>query len=71
MSSDELVNQIWYAAAYTVQMCSVDPNHGRQWHAPAVGWNNGVLIGTGKTLLVDGAKRDRTVWLVWIILLQS
>lgn len=61
-SSDELLNQIWYGCAYTVQMCSIDPNQGRQWPAPAAGWNNGVLIGSGKSLLVDGAKRDRTVW---------
>jgi hypothetical protein len=29
-SSDDLVNKIWYACAYTVQMCSIDPAHGRQ-----------------------------------------
>lgn len=61
-SSDDLVTRIWYAAAYTVQMCSIDPAHGRQWGPPTRDWNNGVLIGTGKTLLVDGAKRDRTIW---------
>eukprot|EP01052_Picozoa_sp_SAG31_P009718 SAG31_NODE_517_length_14689_cov_5.110487_9_plen_621_part_00 len=61
-SSDELLNEIWYGCAYTTQMCSISPSHGRNWPAPATGWNNGVLIGAGKTLLVDGAKRDRTIW---------
>eukprot|EP00656_Telonema_subtile_P002314 TRINITY_DN11020_c0_g1_i1.p1 TRINITY_DN11020_c0_g1~~TRINITY_DN11020_c0_g1_i1.p1 ORF type:complete len:536 (+),score=120.13 TRINITY_DN11020_c0_g1_i1:463-2070(+) len=62
-SSDELLNRIWYGCAYTVQMCSINPSHGRQWGPPSTpGWNNGVLIGSGNTLLVDGAKRDRTVW---------
>lgn len=61
-SSDELVNQIWYGAAYTVQMCSIDPQQGRQWGPPQHGWNNGALIGVGKSILVDGAKRDRTIW---------
>merc|ERR1711871_472518 len=61
-SSNKLINQIWYGCAYTVQMCSIDPAHGRQWGPPDDGWNNGVLIGVGKTILVDGAKRDRTIW---------
>ena len=61
-SSDELLNEIWYGCAYTTQMCSIAPSHGRNWPAPATGWNNDVLIGAGNTLLVDGAKRDRTIW---------
>eukprot|EP01043_Picozoa_sp_COSAG02_P024736 COSAG02_NODE_1362_length_13050_cov_22.164775_8_plen_671_part_00 len=61
-SSDELLNRIWYGCAYTTQLCSIDPAHGRQWTAPETGWNNGVVIGSGSTLLVDGAKRDRTIW---------
>lgn len=58
-SSDELINQIWYGCGYTTQMCAIDPNHGRQWPPPAEGWNNNVSCGTGETILVDGAKRDR------------
>lgn len=61
-SSDDLLNRIWYGCAYTIQMCSIDPQHGRQWTAPSSGWNNNVLIGSGQSLLVDGAKRDRTIW---------
>lgn len=61
-SSDDLVNKIWYGCAYTVQMCTLDPMHGRQWPPPIHGWNNGVKIGVGDSILVDGAKRDRTIW---------
>ena len=43
-------------------MCTIDPNQGRQWGPPASGWNNAVLIGSGSSILVDGAKRDRTIW---------
>ena len=73
--------QIWYGCAYTTQLCSIDPAHGRHCKytynprhisgrggfyltesfvipgsAPATGWDNGAVIGTGDTLLVDGAK---------------
>lgn len=61
-SSDDLLNRIWYAAAYTAQMCTIPPSQGRAWGPPASGWNNAVLIGTGDSILVDGAKRDRTIW---------
>jgi hypothetical protein len=62
-SSDDLLNQIWYASAYTIQMCLIDSSHGRAWPPPQNGgWNNNNLIGMGKSILVDGAKRDRTIW---------
>ncbi|MEW1864107.1 alpha-L-rhamnosidase [Streptomyces sp. NPDC088194] len=60
---DDLLTRIWYAGAYTVQTNIVANNQGRVWGPPAVGWNNGARIGeSGDTVLVDGAKRDRTVW---------
>jgi hypothetical protein len=62
-SNDDLLNRIWYAGAYTVEIDTIDPKQGRAWPAPASGWDNGATIGTGNTILVDGAKRDRTVWL--------
>jgi hypothetical protein len=61
-SSDDLLNRIWYAAAYTAQMCLISPQHGRAWLPPTSGWNNDVLIGLGDSIIVDGAKRDRTIW---------
>lgn len=62
-SSDDLLNRIWYAGAYTVQMDTVAPNAGRVWPPPpGGGWDNAGLIGVGSSVLADGAKRDRTVW---------
>ena len=61
-SSDDLLNKLWYAGAYTVQLGSIAPTQGRVWGPPSSGWNNSATIGSGTTILVDGAKRDRTVW---------
>ncbi|KAL1849846.1 hypothetical protein Daus18300_013159 [Diaporthe australafricana] len=74
-SNDELLNRIWYAGAYTCQICSIDPTHGDTlvWlrvinstqviELPeTVGWWSNYTITGGKTALVDGAKRDRLVW---------
>ncbi len=61
-SSDPLLNRIWYAGAYTVQTNTIGPTTGRVWGPPASGWDNSATVGVGDTVLVDGAKRDRTVW---------
>ena len=60
-SSDPLLNRIWYAGAYTVETDTISPTTGRVW-PPANGWNNSGTVGVGNEVLVDGAKRDRTVW---------
>lgn len=61
-SNDSLLNQIWYAGAYTVQLDTIAPTQGRVWPAPSSGWENNATIGVGTEDLVDGAKRDRSVW---------
>ncbi|WP_405914973.1 MGH1-like glycoside hydrolase domain-containing protein [Streptomyces sp. NBC_00728] len=61
-SSDDLLNRIWYAGAYTVQLNTIASDQGRAWPPPASAWNNGATVGAGDSVLVDGAKRDRTVW---------
>lgn len=61
-SSDELLNRIWYAGAYTVQLNTIASNQGRAWPPPATEWDNSATVGVGDSVLVDGAKRDRTVW---------
>jgi hypothetical protein len=61
-SSDPLLNRIWYAGAYTVQTNTIAPTTGRVWGPPATGWDNSATVGVGSEVLVDGAKRDRTVW---------
>lgn len=61
-SNDDLLNRIWYAGAYTVQMASINPDQGRVWPAPSSGWENNGVVGVGTSVLTDGAKRDRSVW---------
>ncbi|MFF4277022.1 alpha-L-rhamnosidase [Streptomyces sp. NPDC001536] len=61
-SSDDLLNRIWYAGAYTVQLNTIASDQGRAWPPPATAWDNGATVGVGESVLVDGAKRDRTVW---------
>ncbi|MFD4604532.1 alpha-L-rhamnosidase [Streptomyces sp. NPDC058464] len=61
-SSDDLLNRVWYAGAYTVQLDTIASDQGRAWPPPASAWDNGATVGVGDSVLVDGAKRDRTVW---------
>ena len=61
-SSDEMLNQIWYSGAYTVQTNAVPVNTGRQVPFLVTGWANNGTLGNGSTIIVDGAKRDRAVW---------
>ena len=61
-SNDDELNRIWYGGAYTVQLDSISPTQGRVYPPPASGWENNGVIGTGSEVLVDGAKRDRSVW---------
>src|SRR3989440_11020372 len=64
-SSDNLLNRIWYAGAYTVQMNIIASNQGRVWPPPPSEWDNSATVGVGNSVLVDGAKllvhRDRPV----------
>lgn len=73
-SDDELLNRVWYAGAYTCQLCSIDPTHGNSliWlkvinsteviELPeTILWYNNYTITNGTSALVDGAKRDRLV----------
>ncbi|MBA2677413.1 MAG: alpha-L-rhamnosidase [Ktedonobacteraceae bacterium] len=61
-SNDSLLNKIWYAGAYTVQLDTINPTQGRVWPAPSSGWENNGTVGVGSEVLTDGAKRDRSVW---------
>jgi len=61
-SNDDALNKIWYAGAYTVQLDTISPTQGRVWPAPSSGWENDGVVGSGSEVLVDGAKRDRSVW---------
>lgn len=63
-SSDDLLNKIWYSGAYTVQTNSAPGNTAT---GPIgnneQGWRNSKWITDGPTVLLDGAKRDRLVWI--------
>lgn len=54
LSSDELLNQIWYASYYTVCLDTIRSDQG--------GKSGREKIGEGDWVIVDGAKRDRLVW---------
>lgn len=62
LSSDDDLNQLWYAGAYTVQMASIDPHTGRPYPAQPGPVHNDATIGDGATVISDGAKRDRLIW---------
>ncbi|KAG0650199.1 hypothetical protein D0Z07_3319 [Hyphodiscus hymeniophilus] len=62
-SSDDLINRIWYAGAYTVQTNAVPPNTGREYPLLTYGWKNDAFPGTnGSSIFVDGLKRDGATW---------
>ncbi|GAP92560.2 putative bacterial alpha-L-rhamnosidase domain protein [Rosellinia necatrix] len=60
--SDEMLNKIWYAGAYTLQTNTVPVNTGRAIPMVRNSWANNGTLGNGTTIMVDGAKRDRAVW---------
>jgi hypothetical protein len=76
MNQDELLNRVWYAGAYTNQICTIEPSTGNALvHLGEPGfsrndpqdpvnvtWYNNYTIANGTSVLVDGAKRDRLVW---------
>ena len=39
-SNDDLLNRVWYAGAYTVQMDTIDPLQGKAWPAAPSDWLN-------------------------------
>ncbi|KAJ5953589.1 hypothetical protein N7454_000485 [Penicillium verhagenii] len=69
-SDDELINKIWYAGAYTNQLCTIDPTAGDSITSQTYDvvlpemnvWYNNYTITNGTSTVTDGAKRDRLVW---------
>ncbi|KAK3658007.1 hypothetical protein LTR56_000785 [Elasticomyces elasticus] len=53
-SSSVKLNRVWYAGAYTNQLCLIEPVYGNALGAPGQT--------DGSPVLIDGAKRDRLVW---------
>ncbi|KAB5545597.1 Six-hairpin glycosidase-like protein, partial [Coniochaeta sp. 2T2.1] len=71
-SSSNLLNRIWYAGAYTLQLSTIDPKEGSALidlnrivdgnNSPQGSWYSNFTISKGKAVTTDGAKRDRMVW---------
>ncbi|CZT07286.1 uncharacterized protein RAG0_12805 [Rhynchosporium agropyri] len=71
-SSSSLLNRVWYAGAWTLQLSTLDPTEGGSIidfnrffdhnNAPRGAWYSNYTIAHGKTVTTDGAKRDRMVW---------
>jgi hypothetical protein len=67
--SDEQLNRVWYAAAYTDQLCTIPSGAGNSLvdltandsSVPTYWWSNSTLT-NGTSALVDGAKRDKLIW---------
>ena len=66
LSSDHLLNKIWYAGAYTVQINTDRPDTAKQWpYADGEGDHaDDVVPGADPEtdVIFDGGKRDRIVW---------
>jgi hypothetical protein len=62
LSSDETLNRLWYAGAYTTQMATIGSNTGRPYPATPGPVTNDVVVAPGRAFLSDGAKRDRYDW---------
>lgn len=63
-SSDSLLNKVWYAGAYTIQLATISSVQGRKsdYVIKSRGWDNSGHVAQGLEVLTDGAKRDRSVW---------
>ncbi|KAH8585909.1 Six-hairpin glycosidase-like protein [Bisporella sp. PMI_857] len=61
-SESEKLNRVWYAGAYTNQLCNADPAYGNALGIPGTDWYYNASIANGTSVLMDGAKRDRLVW---------
>ena len=71
-SSSTLLNRIWYAGVYTLQITTIDPTEGsalidynRQVdnnESPPGSWYSNFTIANGTAVTTDGAKRDRMAY---------
>ncbi|KAF3921515.1 hypothetical protein AA313_de0200472 [Arthrobotrys entomopaga] len=71
-SSDQLLNRIWYAGAYTLQLTTINPEEGGSLvdynrrvdhnNFPRGAWASNFTVSNGTSVTTDGAKRDRMVY---------
>lgn len=60
--NDDTINKVWYAGAYTSQICTINPNTSRGGSSSYGAWANKANCGPGTSIFTDGGKRDRLVW---------
>ncbi|CAD0107956.1 unnamed protein product [Aureobasidium uvarum] len=68
-SNDEKLNRVWYAGAYTDQLCTIPSTSGNSLvdldatdpNMPTVWWSNSTLT-NGSSAFTDGPKRDKLIW---------
>ncbi|KAI5248975.1 Six-hairpin glycosidase [Aureobasidium subglaciale] len=68
-SNDEKLNRVWYAGAYTDQLCTIPSTSGNSLvdldatdpNIPTVWWSNSTLT-NGSSAFTDGPKRDKLIW---------
>ncbi|KAL9062352.1 MAG: hypothetical protein Q9157_008997 [Trypethelium eluteriae] len=71
--NEDKLNRVFYAGAWTSQLCSIEPSAGdalvhlgvinsNETLNYTVSWYNNYTIANGTEVLTDGAKRDRLVW---------
>lgn len=68
-TDDEQLNRVWYASAYTDQLCTIPSDKGNSLvnilatdpDIPTWWYANSTLT-NGSAALVDGAKRDKLIW---------
>jgi hypothetical protein len=71
-SSSSMLNRVWYAGAWTLQLSTLNPNEGGSIidfnrffdhnTAPRGAWYSNYTVANGSVVTTDGAKRDRMVW---------
>ncbi|KAH8121297.1 hypothetical protein LI328DRAFT_158183 [Trichoderma asperelloides] len=64
-SSDEMLNEIWYANAYTLQTNTIAAMTGREFPVQTAGWKNYADLHPSivdPTIHLDGSRRARIVW---------
>ncbi|KAJ5359646.1 uncharacterized protein N7496_012059 [Penicillium cataractarum] len=68
-ADDNKLNRVWYASAWTDQLCTIPSDQGnsladpgaKSTSEPTYWWANSTLT-NGSYALVDGAKRDKLIW---------
>lgn len=66
---DDKLNRVWYASAYTDQLCTIPSDQGNSLSDLSASdpngttyWFSNSTLTNGSTALVDGAKRDKLIW---------